>query len=140
MKKILALVAVGSFAVSAAFAQSSGIPSFSSETEKKAWIEANPEQYRQAVKADSEAFTPAKQAARPAAEVKSSERPAAVNKVAAPAPAIQPLQNTQRIDTRTLNAQPVPATPVRAVNADLESKRLPANYPNADNRTSKSDQ
>jgi hypothetical protein len=48
--------------------------------------------------------------------------------------------DAQRIDTRTLNAQPVPATPVRAVNANVESKRLPANYPNADNRTSKSDQ
>lgn len=110
MKKILALVAVGSFAVSAAYAQSSGIPSFSSETEKKAWIEAHPEQYRQAVKTVDQ---------KPAPKVKA---------------------DAQRIDTRTLNAQPVPATPVRAVNANVESKRLPANYPNPDNRTSKSDQ
>lgn len=49
--------------------------------------------------------------------------------------------DAQRIDTRTLNAQQVaPAAPVRAVNANVESKRLPANYPNAANRTSKSDQ
>lgn len=50
MKKIFAIVAISSFALTATYAQSSGIPAFSSETEKKAWIEANPEQYRQAVK------------------------------------------------------------------------------------------
>ncbi len=47
--------------------------------------------------------------------------------------------DAQRIDTRTLNAQPVPAAPVRAVNANLESKRVPANYP-AENVSTKSDQ
>jgi len=140
MKKIFAIVAVSSLAVTAAHAQSSGIPAFSSETEKKAWIEANPEQYRQAVKADNVTFQPAKQAVMPAAEVRTSERPAPANKVAEQAPAIQPKQNVQRIDARNVAAQPAQAAPVRAVDANLESKRLPANYPNTDNRTSKSDQ
>lgn len=46
MKKIFAIVAISSLALTAAYAQSSGIPAFSSETEKKAWIEANSEKYR----------------------------------------------------------------------------------------------
>lgn len=97
MKKIFALVAVGSLAVTAAHAQS--------------------------------------------AEQESSSRTAAKQQTAVQkTPAVQPLQNTQRIDMRNAAAQPAPAAPVRAVNADLESKRLPANYPNPDNRTSKSDQ
>lgn len=108
MKKILALVAVGTFAVTAACAQSSGVPSFSSEAEKKAWIEAHPEHTQKTV------------------------RPVDAQ--------LAPKAEAQRIDTRTLHAQPAPAAPVRAVNAGLEAKRLPASYPSTDNATTKSDQ
>ncbi|MCF8258470.1 MAG: hypothetical protein K9J06_13020 [Flavobacteriales bacterium] len=143
MKKIFAIVAFSSLALTAAHAQSSGIPSFSSETEKKAWIEAHPEQYRQAVNEGKTEYRPAQQTVKPVAatEVKSSQTRTATVKTVSNAPARQPqVQNAQRIDVRNAQAQPAPAAPVRAVNADLESKRLPANYPNAENRTSKSDQ
>jgi hypothetical protein len=71
MKKIFAIVAVSSLAVTAAHAQSSGIPSFSSETEKKAWIEANPEKYQQILEQNERSFTPAKNVVTPAAIEKS---------------------------------------------------------------------
>jgi hypothetical protein len=115
-------------------AQSNEVPKFSSEAEKSAWKAANPNHPIMNKK-----------------EVKA----ATTTRIAPSAAANQGKLNEAKKATRLSNNQParVNAThinvknnqtkavaPVRAANANLAAKRLPANYPNSDNRTSKSDQ
>ena len=152
MKKIFALVAVSCFALTATYAQSSGTPSFSSDAEKKAWIEANPEQYRQAVKADSDAFTPSKQAVKKTTASAQANRSAqsnssipkfssdaekqawiSANPQAYKAQPQIPANATKA--TQTLSGTPSGTAVVPATRVNNTGKALPANYKAAANES-----
>jgi hypothetical protein len=66
MKKTFIIMACIGLSVTAASAQSSGVPSFSSGQEKDAWIKAIPEAYRLANEESAKQFVPAQMSAAPA--------------------------------------------------------------------------
>ncbi len=159
MKTLRRIVAggllIGSYHVG--FAQSNGGSPSSAQLEKKANKEAYQAELKQKAaaadaakeaKAGSTAASPAQKqewkgqkhaGLNNAQTVKNSEKyssdaekKAAVSATAPKAPA-----NAQRINT---TSKKTVVAPVRAANANVAAKRLPANYDDADKRTSKSDQ
>ena len=128
LKRIMAVgLCIGFY--HAGFAQSSQAPSSSSDVKKSVAKPANVEQ--------SELQ---KKQAQVAANRSASAEQAKIDEAnkAALAKKNQPIRSkATRSDVKNTNKKAV--APVRAANANLAAKRLPANYENSNNQTSKSE-
>lgn len=132
LRRIMAVgLLLGSYHVG--IAQNNSVPKFASDAEKAAWKAANPN-HPMLVKQEVKASATTRVAPSAAAEQgKASEAKKATRLVNN-----QPARSTATsIDVK--NNQTKTVAPVRAANANLAAKRLPANYENSNNQTSKSE-
>jgi|GEM_PF-2214415 len=130
LRRIMAVgLLLGSYHVG--IAQSNSVPKFASDAEKAAWKAANPN-HPMLVKQEVKASATTRVA--PAAAVGKSK--ANETKQAEVGTQNQPVRSTAtRVDGN--NSKTKTVAPVRAVNANLAAKRLPANYENTNKEASK---
>lgn len=136
MKTLRRIVAVGLLLGSyqLGFAQSNGVSPSSAQLEKKAMKEAHQAEMKQKNSGERFASDAEKEAYKKAhpATVAPASKPATASKQAG-------VKQAQRIDMKDAQTSQ-PAAPVRATNANVAAKRLPANYTATETRTSKSEQ
>ena len=131
LRRILIIgMLLGSYHVG--IAQSNTVPKFSSEAEKSAWKAANPNHPIMNKKEVKAATTTRIAPSAAANQGKLNEA-----KVATRLVSNQPVRSkATRIDVK--NNQTKTVAPVRAANANLAAKRLPANYENTNKEALKS--